>query len=61
MLITEYTELETLRDFINQYGFLDETTAVKIIADIVISLRQLERVKSFHGRLKLNNIHIDKS
>ena len=27
----------------------------------MISLRQLEKAKSFHGRLKLNNVHIDKS
>jgi hypothetical protein len=29
MLITEYTPLETLRQFIDQYGFLDEPTAGK--------------------------------
>jgi hypothetical protein len=34
---------------------------VKIIADLVISLKMLEKIKSFHGRLKLNNVHIDKS
>jgi hypothetical protein len=32
---------------------------VKIIAEIVISLKMLEKVKTFHGRLKLNNVHID--
>lgn len=71
MLITEFTPLETLRQFIDQYGFLDEPIAgkslrfleriVKIIADIVISLRVLEKAKTFHGRLKLNNVHMDNS
>lgn len=71
MLITEYSAEETLRQYIDQYGFFDESSAgklsfvinsiAKIIAEIVISLKILEKMKSFHGRLKLNNVHIDKS
>lgn len=34
---------------------------MKIIADIVISLKILEKNKLFHGRLKMNNVHMDKS
>lgn len=33
---------------------------MKIIAEIVIGLKLLEKAKSFHGRLKLNNVYIDK-
>lgn len=72
MLITEYTNHENLRDFLNNYGFLDEATTgndfsnnfiniVKIVAQILMCLLKLQKVKSFHGRLKLNNIHIDKT
>lgn len=32
MLITEYTPEETLRDYLEQYGFVDEATAGKLWA-----------------------------
>lgn len=32
----------------------------KIISEIVVSLKMLEKIKSFHGRLKLNNVYVTK-
>jgi serine/threonine protein kinase len=59
VLLMEYINVMNLRKHIEAFGCL-EIEKVKIVTyQILKALRDLKKVGYYHGRLNLNNIHID--
>lgn len=59
VLLMEYITTINARKHIETFGKIDMLNLRRIVYQILTCLQELAKVKTFHGRLNLNNIHFD--
>lgn len=59
VLIMEYIRMMSLKTHIESYGLFEIDTVKSIIFNILVILKDLQSIDCYHGRLNINNIHVD--
>lgn len=59
VLLMEYINIMNLRKFIEVFGKLNSDNVRFIVYKILCLLKDLMKLSYYHGRLNINNIHID--
>ena len=58
VILQEVIGYPTLRDHIENYGFMCEDEICVTLQKITIILHQLRQYGIYHGRLNVNNVHV---
>jgi RIO-like serine/threonine protein kinase len=61
IIIMEPITLMTLKEYVECYGFIDESTISNILQQIFWGLEALFNISYFHGNLSINNVFIDQN
>lgn len=59
VLLMEYIKLPNLRSFIESYGVMDVDHVKIITYNLLEIMKDLRKIDWYHGRLNINNIHIN--
>lgn len=61
IIIMEPLNMMTLQEYVECYGFLDETSISNILHQIFNGLEALHNISHFHGNMSIHNIFIDQN